>query len=104
MARIVVGAYMVRYPLGGMLSMSLQLVEGLRRLGHDVVVVEKSGWPNACFDPPTGVMTDDCTYGIRVVSGLLERFGLGSRWCFVDQQGRASRAQRRRARGRPGDV
>ncbi|HEX9189999.1 MAG TPA: hypothetical protein VGB87_23180 [Vicinamibacteria bacterium] len=88
MARIVVGVYMVRYPLGGMMSMSLQLAVGLRRLGHEVVVVEKSGWKDACFDPSRGAMTDDCAYGVRVVGELLERFGLGEKWCFVDRQGR----------------
>jgi hypothetical protein len=88
MARIVVGAYMVRYPLGGMLSMSVQIAAGLHRLGHDVRVVEKSGWANACFDPSRGAMTDDCAYGVRVVAQLLERFGLGDKWCFVDRQGR----------------
>ena len=34
MARIVVGSYMVRYPLGGMLSWALQYVVGLHRLGQ----------------------------------------------------------------------
>jgi hypothetical protein len=87
MARLVIGVYMIRYPLGGMLSMSLQLAEGLRRLGHDVFLLEKSGWANACFDPSRGAMTDDATYGIREVSTLLERFQLGRRWCFVDAQG-----------------
>jgi len=88
MARIVVGVYMVRYPLGGMLSMTVQLAAGLVRLGHDVRVVEKSGWANDCFDPSRGAMTDDCAYGVRVVGQLLERFGLGEKWCFVDRQGR----------------
>lgn len=89
MARIVVGVYMVRYPLGGMLSMSLQLVAGLSRLGHDVVVVEKSGWKSSCFDPSRGEMTDDCAHGTTVVGNLLSRFGLAASWCFVDQAGRA---------------
>lgn len=87
MARIAVGAYMVRYPLGGMLSMTLQLVVGLDRLGHDVVVVEKSGWENACFDPSRGEMTNDAAHGTAVVAALLAGYGLGEKWCFVDQQG-----------------
>jgi hypothetical protein len=88
MARILVGAYMVRYPLGGMLSMSLQIVVGLRRLGHDVMVIERSGWPESCFDPSAGVMTDNCTYGTSVLARLLARFGLEEHWCYVDQRGR----------------
>lgn len=36
MARIVLGSYMVRYPLGGMMSWVLQYLLGLQQLGHDV--------------------------------------------------------------------
>jgi hypothetical protein len=89
MARVAVGVYMVRYPLGGMLSMSVGIVAGLRRLGHDVVVVEKGGWALSCFDPVRGEMTDDPGRGTAVVGDLLSRFGLGDRWCFVDRRGRA---------------
>jgi len=88
MARIVVGVYMVRYPLGGMLSMSVQIVAGLRRLGHEVVVVEKAAWASSCFDPVRGEMTDDCAHGTAVVGDLLSRFGLAASWCFVDWGGR----------------
>jgi hypothetical protein len=87
MARIVVGAYMVRYPLGGMLSLTMQWLLGLRALGHDVYLVEKSAWPNACFDPVRGVMSDDHRYGFEVVSALLARYGLDGRLCFVDANG-----------------
>jgi hypothetical protein len=88
MARIVVGGYMVRYPLGGMLSMSLQWLLGLRALGHDVHAVEKSAWPGSCFDPVRGVMSDDFEYGFRVVNDLLTRFGLERRLCYVDAEDR----------------
>jgi hypothetical protein len=87
MARIVVGAYMVRYPLGGMLSCSLQWLLGFQRLGHEVYFVEKSGWPGSCYDPSKNAAGDDCSYGIRAVSALLARFGLEDRWCFVDAAG-----------------
>lgn len=84
MARIVFGSYMVRYPLGGVLSSSLQWLVGFQRLGHEVYLVEKSGWPNSCYDPSKGVMSDDCSYGTKMLSRLLPRFGLQDRWCFVD--------------------
>lgn len=87
MARIVVGSYMVRYPLGGNLSWALQWLVGLQRLGHDVYLVEKSGYPHSCFDLSKGAMSDDCSYGIAIVRTLLERFGLQDRWCYVDAQG-----------------
>ena len=96
MARIVVGSYMVRYPLGGMMSWVLQYLVGFRRLGHEVYFVEKAGYSNACYDPVRDVMSDDCTYGIGAVNGLLGRFGLGERWCFVDAAGRYYGLSRRR--------
>ena len=87
MARIVVGSYMVRYPLGGNLSWLLQWLMGFQQLGHDVYLVEKSGYPSSCFDLSKRVMSDDCAYGIAIVNPLLERFGLQDRWCYVDAQG-----------------
>jgi hypothetical protein len=84
MARIVVGSYMFRYPLGGMMSWVLQYLVGFQRLGHEVYFVEKAGYAGACFDPTRNTMSDDCTYGVGVVSRLLGRHGLGERWCFVD--------------------
>ena len=87
MARVVLGSYMVRYPLGGMLSWVLQYIVGFQQLGHDVHFVEKAGYPDSCYDPVRDVMSDDCSYGTRVVDSLLARFGLQGRWCFVDVAG-----------------
>jgi hypothetical protein len=88
MARIVVGSYVVRFPLGGYLSWVSQWLHGLDLLGHDVYLVEKAGWRDACFDPRAGEMGDDCTYGTDVVNDLLDRLGLHGRWCFVNADGR----------------
>ncbi len=88
MARIVLGSYMVRYPLGGMMSWVLQYLVGFQRLGHDIVFVEKSGYANSCYDPVRDVMSDDPTRGIEILTQLLSRFGLEARWCFVDAAGR----------------
>jgi hypothetical protein len=85
MPRIAVGSWMVRYPLGGNLSWTLQWLVGFDRLGCEVYLVEKSGYPNACFDPGRNSMSDDCSYGTTAVGNLLSRFGLGERWCFVDE-------------------
>ncbi|MFH1679042.1 MAG: hypothetical protein ABIH26_00180 [Candidatus Eisenbacteria bacterium] len=87
MARIILGSYMVRYPLGGMMSWVLQYLAGFRQLGHEVWFVEKAGYENACYDPERNVMGDDPTRGARAVHELLSRFGLGDRWCFVDIAG-----------------
>lgn len=87
MARIVIGSYMIRYPLGGNLSWALQYLVGFHRLGHDVYLAERSGYENDCYDPVKDVMSDDPTSGIKTVDELLRRFGLEDRWCFVDASG-----------------
>jgi hypothetical protein len=79
---------MVRYPLGGNLSWTLQWLVGFHRLGHDVYLVEKSGYSDSCFDPLHGTMSDDCSYGTASVDRLLTRFDLTGRWCYVDASGR----------------
>lgn len=83
-ARIVIGSYMFRYPLGGMLSWVLQYLTGFVKLGYDVYFVEKYGYPNSCYDPVREIMSDDCSYGLRMVSRLLKDYGLGDKWCFMD--------------------
>jgi hypothetical protein len=86
MARIVLGTYAFRYPLGGMLSWQLQWAVGLRRLGHEVLLAEKSGYANACFDPVRLISSDDCSYAVEAVPRLLAQHGL-HRWCYVDYAG-----------------
>jgi hypothetical protein len=85
MARIILGSYMVRYPLGGMLSWVLQFLVGFKRLGHEIYFVEKAGYPNSCYNPTNETMSDDCTYGVAVLDKLLASVGLENTWCFVDQ-------------------
>ncbi|MBI2952840.1 MAG: hypothetical protein HYY30_00885 [Chloroflexi bacterium] len=70
------------------MSWVLQYLVGFQQLGHDVYFVEKSGYPDSCYDPMKNQMSDDCTYGVRQVGHLLKRFGLGGKWCYVDAQER----------------
>jgi hypothetical protein len=84
MATIIIGSYMVRYPLGGNLSWALQYLCGFKELGHDVYLVEKSAYPNSCYDPVKKDHSDDCSYGVKVVSHLLSRYGLENKWCYVE--------------------
>lgn len=84
MATIVIGSYMVRYPLGGNLSWALQYLVGFKELGHEVYFVEKYVHPDSCYDPVKKVLSDDCSYGVKVVSDLLTRYGLEKNWCFVE--------------------
>ena len=88
MARVIVGSYAVRFPVGGYLSWVLQWLVGFQRLGHEVFFVEKSGWRDACYDPSTDQMGDDCSYGLRALEATLAPFGLDRSWCFVDIAGR----------------
>ena len=84
MATIIFGSYMVRYPLGGMLSWALQYLVGLKELGHEVYFVEKYAYQNSCYNPVSREQSNDCTYGLRVVNALLDRVGLVNNWCFVE--------------------
>jgi hypothetical protein len=85
MARIIVGSWMVRYPLGGNLSWALQHLIGLKELGHEVYLVEKYVYENSCYNPVTKEMTNDPSYGLMVVDNLLKQHGLEGRWCFVQK-------------------
>jgi hypothetical protein len=87
-ARIIISSYAVRFPVGGYMSWVLQWLVGFQRLGQDVYFVERCSWPNACYDPQSGRMTDDCSYGVSTLNRLLCEFGLAGRWSVVDIDGR----------------
>ena len=87
MARVLLATYMVRYPLGGMLSWALQYALGLHRLGHQVFLLERAAYTDACFDPRRRVMTNDCSRGYRIVRDLLARYGLEDRLIFQTLEG-----------------
>lgn len=87
MATIVLTSFVVRHPVGGVLSNNLQFLTGFARLGHDVYLVEKAGYADSCFDPDRRVSSDDCTAGVRRFHGLLDRHRLAGRWCYVDAAG-----------------
>ncbi len=85
--RIVVDTDVVRYQLGGLTSWVLQYLVGFARLGHDVFLVEKSPFPDSCYEPRTDTMTSDPSAGIEWLRPVYERFGLTERWCYVDDAG-----------------
>jgi len=84
LARILLSSYMVRYPMGGMLSWALQYALGFHRLGHEVFLLERADYPDACFDPERQTMSDNCRPGFATVRDLLARFGLEERLVFED--------------------
>jgi hypothetical protein len=81
--------------MGGILSWVLQYLTGFQQLGHDIYCVEKSGYPQSCYDPIHNQMTDSCEYGFGVVRELLSRFSLQDRFCYVDEQGTYHGLQRK---------
>src|SRR3954447_16180730 len=87
MARVILSAYAIRFPVGGYLSWVLQWMLGFHELGHEVFFFEKSGWPQSCCHPVTGQVSNDCTPGTTALRALLARFGLEHRWSFVDAAG-----------------
>jgi hypothetical protein len=79
----IVAGYLVGNPVGGHVLSILHWLAGLRNLGYDVVFAEHHGWPDACWNPRTKILSDDPSYGIEELTGHAKRFGLKS-WCFVD--------------------
>jgi hypothetical protein len=86
MARIILGSYMFRYPLGGMLSSVMQYMLGFKNLGHDVFFVEKCWGDNECYDPTTKIFSNNFSYGLNSISPLFSKFGFQDHWCFVDSR------------------
>ena len=76
--RIVVLGALGQMPFAGVAWQVLHYLEGLRRLGHEVVYVEDTGnWP---YDPGLETITDDATGAVRRLGGLLARHGFC--WAF----------------------
>ena len=67
MATIIVGAYMVRYPLGGMMSWVFQHLVGFKALGHEVYFVEQFGYENSCYNPVDRTMSNAVPQALNVV-------------------------------------
>jgi hypothetical protein len=80
--RIVVLGYLVGFPLGGMTWHSLQYVTGLAELGHDVWLIEDSADYESCYDPSTGEVGTDPSYGLAYARRVLARVGLDDRWAY----------------------
>lgn len=69
-------------PYAGVAWQTAHHLEGLRRLGWDVFYVEDHGyWP---YDPYTNSVVDSCAGTVRFIGELMERFGFGDRWAYVD--------------------
>jgi hypothetical protein len=75
---------MVRLPFAGNVLAYAQYVCGFERLRHEVMYLETSGWPNACYDPTTKIFGDDPTPGLIAVDRLLKAIGVEAKVVYVD--------------------
>ncbi len=80
MRTIVVVGTMGSDPYAGMAWMHMQIVAGLRRLGHDAYYFETtSAWP---YDPTRCARVRDSDYTIPYLKKVTESFGLGDYWAY----------------------
>jgi hypothetical protein len=76
---------MIRNPLAGNVLAYFHYVLGFRRLGHDVLYLEESGWPKSCYDPVTCTYGDDPRAGLRLVRSLMADYGGEVPICYVNR-------------------
>lgn len=80
--KIVVGGYVVSFPLGGQVWMFMHFLKGLARMGHDVIFVEDTAEWALPFDPNKGYASADSSHGRKVVGEAFERIGMTGRWAY----------------------
>jgi hypothetical protein len=79
-ARVIVLGIAGRLPFAGVAWQALHFLEGFRRLGCDVYYVEDTGaWP---YDAEHNTITDDPTYTVRYLAGLMAWCGLPDHWAY----------------------
>jgi hypothetical protein len=78
--KLVVLGMMGRCPFGGQTWLYLNWLRGLAKLGHEVWYVEDDAtWP---YDPRANAISDDPTYAVDYVAGVMARVGLPGRWAY----------------------
>ena len=78
--RIIVTGLVGQYAFGGVAWDYLQFVEGFRQLGHDVFYLEDTEmWP---YDPIKNTISEDCSYNVSYLRGVMEKLGLVDRWIY----------------------
>ena len=83
---VVVLGMMGRMPVAGVTWQVLQYLEGFRRLGLAVHYVEDTGgWS---YDPDRNTISDDPSYAVSMIGGLMARHGLADRWAYRAVDGR----------------
>jgi hypothetical protein len=82
---IVVGGYIVAYPLGGMTWHHLNYLLGLQEMGHEVWFLEDSGSYSYPYNPVTWETSADSTYGRAYLERTFEHYGLPLRYCYYSE-------------------
>ena len=78
--RVVITGLLGQYAFGGVTWDYIQYLLGFRDLGHDVWYLEDSGaWP---YDPIKQSITEDCSYNVNYLRGMMADFGFGDRWIY----------------------
>ncbi len=85
MARIVVCGYMIRHPVAGNLLAYFHYLLGLHLLGHEVLYLEESGWPESCYNPINHNYNDDPQVGLQAVQTLINTYGVNAKVCYVNR-------------------
>jgi hypothetical protein len=80
--KVVVLHLAARYPFAGVIWQLLHHLIGFRQLGLDVYYIEDHG--AYVYDPTIETGTADPSRNLKVVGGVLERYGFGDRWAFFD--------------------
>jgi hypothetical protein len=78
--KIVLGGYIVGYPLGGMTWHHLNYLLGLIDLGHEVTYLE-DGANHPSFDPIANTHGDP-TYGLSYLRETFEQYGIKAPWHY----------------------
>jgi hypothetical protein len=83
---IIVGGYIVGYPLGGMTWHHLNYLLGLHELGHEVWFLEDSGSYSYPYNPTTWQSGIDSSYGRAYLERTFAEYGLPPRrYCYYSQ-------------------
>jgi hypothetical protein len=78
--RLIVVGTLASNPYAGMAWTHMQIVAGLRRLGHDAYYFEStSAWP---YDPVRNTAVNDSEYALPYLKRTAESFQLENRWAY----------------------
>lgn len=80
--KIVILHLAIRYPFAGVVWQLLHHLVGFRRLGFDVYYLEDN-WAYV-YDPLQRSQVPDAGPNLKLVGDVLQRFGFGDRWGFLD--------------------